>query len=62
MLQATILILYLGTGSPVVAEFSTQEACESAGQKVEGFRLTSWSTRWVCVPKGEPVPAVSQAR
>lgn len=63
MLKATILILYIGTGSPVTAEFATPEACEAAAQKAGEARLTSsWASRWVCVPKGEPVPAVPQSR
>ncbi len=62
MLQATILILYIGAGSPVTAEFATLEACESAGRKAEVLGPTFYTARWVCAPKGEPVPAVPQPR
>lgn len=69
MLQTTILILYLATGSTstgmavTTAEFATREACEAAGQQAKS-KLGGWATSayWVCAPKGEPIPAVPQSR
>ncbi|OAH18035.1 hypothetical protein AX289_30030 [Methylorubrum populi] len=69
MLKATILILYLASSSAstgmtvTTAEFATPEACEFAGQQSKA-KLGSWGTSayWVCAPKGEPMPAVPQAR
>lgn len=68
-MQATILILYLATGSAstgmavTTAEFATPEACEAAGQKSKA-KLGGWatSTYWVCAPKGDVGPTVPQAR
>lgn len=69
MLQTTILILYLATGSAstglavTTAEFSTPEACEAAGQQAKS-KLGGWATSayWVCARKGDAGPAAPQSR